>query len=259
MSAYRDALAAEALKARRAPVLWLCGLGLTILPAFGGLFMYILRDPEQARRMGLLGQKAQLTSGAADWPTLLGIVGQGLAVAGSVLFAFVTAWVFGRESADRTLRTWLASPTPRAAVLAAKGTIVGAWGAAASVWVFALALAVGALSDLPGGSPALIRAAALQIGTIAAMTISLQAVTAFVASAGRGYFPPIGWTFLTLALANILAVLGFGPAFPWTVPALVARPELGPVPVASYALVAATGLFGAWATWRYWERADHTG
>ncbi len=82
--------------------------------------MVILKDPEMARSLGLLGSKAALTAGSADWPTFLSLLGQAVAVGGAVLFAFLTAWVFGREFADRTLRNVLASPTSRRNIVLAK-------------------------------------------------------------------------------------------------------------------------------------------
>jgi len=72
--------------------------------------MVILKNPESARQLGLLGAKATLVGGAADWPNLLHILAETVGAAGMVLFAFLTAWVFGREFADRTVRGLLQSP-----------------------------------------------------------------------------------------------------------------------------------------------------
>ena len=66
--------------------------------------MIILKDPEQARAMGLIGAKAQLTAGVADWPTFFSMLLQGTAGGGAILFAFITAWVFGREFSDHTAK-----------------------------------------------------------------------------------------------------------------------------------------------------------
>ena len=68
MNAFLAAFWAEALKARRSKMTLLTAAGFLILPLVGGLFMVILKDPEQARAMGLIGAKAQLTVGVADWP-----------------------------------------------------------------------------------------------------------------------------------------------------------------------------------------------
>ena len=69
MSLLRAALATEFLKARRSRVPWGVAAGFSIAPLIMGLFMVILKDPEGARALGLIGAKAQLTAGTADWPT----------------------------------------------------------------------------------------------------------------------------------------------------------------------------------------------
>jgi len=45
---------------------------------------------------------------------------------------------------------------------------------------------------------------------------------ALVASIGRGYLLPLGVAVLTLIMANLVAVVGYGEYFPWTVPGLYA-------------------------------------
>ena len=49
--------------------------------------MVILQNPDAARSLGLLGAKAALTAGTADWPTFLSMLGQALTVGGAVLCA----------------------------------------------------------------------------------------------------------------------------------------------------------------------------
>ncbi len=111
------------LKARHSRVPWGVAIGFSIAPLVMGLFMVILKDPERARSLGLLGAKAQLTAGTADWPTFLNMLGQAVAIGGAILFAFLTAWVFGREFADRTVRGLLANPTPRRTIVLAKACV----------------------------------------------------------------------------------------------------------------------------------------
>jgi ABC-2 type transport system permease protein len=80
MNAFGSAFWAEALKARRSKITLLTAAGFLILPLASGLFMIILKNPEQARAMGLISTKAQLTAGVADWPSFWGILLQGIAV-----------------------------------------------------------------------------------------------------------------------------------------------------------------------------------
>jgi ABC-2 type transport system permease protein len=179
-----------------------------------------------------------------------------------VLFAFLTAWVFGREFADRTVRTLLAVPTPRRAVVVAKLVVVAAWCGAMTAWVLGLGLGVGGLVGLPGWSRDAALGATGTIAAAAALTVALQTTTAFVAGAGRGYLPPLAWAVLTVVLAQVLTVLGRGAWFPWAVPALVvgaAGPQGETATAASVGVVVAAALLGLAATLTWWERADQAG
>jgi ABC-2 type transport system permease protein len=259
MSGLAAALWAEALKARRSRLPWLTGLALALAPLVGGLFMLILKDPEWARRVGLLATKAQITADAADWPTYVGLLAQAVAIGGLLVFGLVAIWVFGREYADRTLADLLALPTPRATIVAAKFIVVAAWSAALTALVLALGLAVGAAVGLPGWSPALAAEAAGRLAATAGLTVALVSPFAWAASAGRGYLPALGAMLLAVVLAQIVAALGWGTAFPWSVPALasgVAGPAGQDVGAGSYALVALTGAAGVAGTVAWWRLAD---
>jgi ABC-2 type transport system permease protein len=254
------ALEVESIKAARSRVPWGVAAGFSIAPIVAALFMVILKDPDAARRFGILGSKAEITAGSADWPTMLSMLSQSVAIGGAVLFAFLTAWLFGREFSDRTIRTLLAIPTPRWAIVTAKVVVIWAWGAATIAWIVALGFGAGALLGLPGWSAELAADALARVVGAALLTLVLQTSVAFFAGVGRGYIAPMAWAFATIAVAQVLAVLGLGAAFPWAVPALVsAGAELGQVPATSIALVLVTGAAGLAATIAWWIRADHTG
>jgi ABC-2 type transport system permease protein len=261
MTLFRAALWGETLKARRSKVPWLTALGFSLAPLVGGLFMIILKDPERARSMGLISAKAQLTAGAADWPTLLGMLAQATAVGGTLLFTLVTTWVFGREFSDHTAKELLALPTPRAAIVGAKLVVVGIWATALTVLVYALGLVVGTAVGLPGWSQALIWRAAGDLGVTAGLVLMLMPLVALVASAGRGYLAPLGWAFLTIFLAQILAAIGWGAWFPWSVPALyseLAGPRATQLGLQSYVVVGAMCVAGLVGTFAWWRSADQT-
>ncbi len=261
MSMLWSAIGVELRKSVRSRVPWAIGIGFSLAPLIGGLFMVILKDPETARKLGLLGTKAQLVGGTADWPTYLGLLAQAMAVGGGMLFAFLAAWAYGREFADRTVRGLLAIPTPRWALVVAKAVVVAAWGLVISAWVVTLGFAIGALLSIPGWSLALAGRTLGNLALIAVMVIGLQTTTAFFASAGRGYIPPLAWAVLTIVAAQVLAILGHGAVFPWAVPAIVsgaAGPNGEVATVASYLVVAVTVAIGLAATIAWWERADQT-
>lgn len=66
MNHFTSALWAEMLKMQRSRVPFFIALGFSVAPLMGGLFMIILKDPEAAKEMGLIGTKAQLTAGTAE-------------------------------------------------------------------------------------------------------------------------------------------------------------------------------------------------
>lgn len=244
----------ELLKARRSSVVLFTALGFALLPLVGGFFMIVLKDPELAQRVGLISTKARILAGAADWPTYLELLAQGLAVGGIILFGFIVSWVFGREYADRTAKDLLALPTPRAAIVAAKFVVIALWSAVLVILVLLLGFGIGALIGLAQAAPPLLLQGAVTIVIAALLTIALVTPVAFFASAGHGYLAPLGFAFLMLLLAQVVAVAGWGEYFPWSIPALYAQGE--PLGLISYVIVAATCVVGFAATWGWWELAD---
>ena len=255
------ALWAESLKARRSRMPWLTALGISLAPLMGGLFMVVLKDPQWARRYGLISTKAQVTAGSADWPTYLGLLTQAVAVGGLIIFGLVAIWVFGREYGDRAVTDLLALPAPRAAIVIAKFVVIASWSAALAALVAALGLGMGAAVGLPDWSLALALGFAGRMAVTAGLTVLLVTPFACAASAGRGYLPPIGVMFLSIFLSQVIAALGWGEYFPWSVPALtsgVAGPGAQQVGASSYLLVALTGVAGIAGTVAWWRLADQT-
>jgi ABC-2 type transport system permease protein len=261
MGAFGAALWAEALKARRSKAPVLTALGAALAPLAGGFFMAVLKDPERARRAGLIGTKAQIAAGTADWPALFSLLGQAAAIGGYVLFALVATWVFGREAVDGTAKDLLALPTPREAVVGAKFGVVAVWCLALTAIIWGLGLAAGAAVGLPGWSPGLAVRASAELFVAGGLTAALVPPIAFVASASRGYLGPLGFAFLTVFLAQVVAAAGWGGFFPWSVPALFANaagPRGEQVTLASYALVGLASLAGLAGTFAWWRVADHS-
>ena len=262
MNALSGVIRTELLKTRRSRVPWGVAAGFTLAPLIIGLFMIILKDPEAAQSLGLIGTKAALTAGTADWPTFLSMLGQAVAIGGAILFAFLTAWVFGREFADRTVRSLLAVPTQRRTIVLGKAVVIAAWAVAIAAWVISLGLAIGTLIGLPGWSPDLAVHALAGIALAAVLSIALQTTTAFVAGVGRGYIAPLAWAVATIVLSQILSVLGWGSWFPWSVPAILAGAggeAVESVSPMAVALVIGVAVVGLLATIAWWERADQTG
>ncbi|MGD9091467.1 MAG: ABC transporter permease [Anaerolineales bacterium] len=250
---------AETLKARRSKISLLTAIGFMLLPLFGGLFMIILKDPERAQEMGLISVKAQLTAGVADWPTFFEILTQGTAIGGAVLYAIITAWIFGQEFSDHTAKELLALPTPRRCIVGAKFVLTALWTLGLTLFIFMIGLGVGTAVGIPGWSPELVWNSFYSLMTTALLTYMLMPFVALFASVGRGYLPPLGWAFLTLVLAQIMGLLGWGDWFPWSVPVLIsgmAGPTSEQIGPHSYILVLLAFIVGAGATFAWWRSAD---
>lgn len=261
MNAFSSALWSESRKALRSRVPLFTALGFSLFPVMGGFFMIILKDPAAARSMGLISAKAQLTAGSADWPAYLGLLAQAVAAGGAFVFSIVTAWVFGREFSDRTAKELLALPTPRWVTVSAKLVVIAIWCVALSALMLVLGLVVANAVDIPGYSTALLSNSLTDIAGAAILTIALLPYVALLASAGRGYLPAFGWIFLTLVLAQVAAITGWGDWFPWSIPALfsgMAGPRSSQLGPHSYVVIAAASLIGLIAIWLWWRDADQT-
>ena len=260
MNTLLPALWAEMLKARRSKASLLTAIAFAAFPLVSGLFMVILKDPTAAQAMGLISLKAQLVAGTADWPAFFDMLLQSTAMGGFILFAFIMAWVFGREFSDHTAKELLALPTPRGVIVGAKFVSVALWTLALTLMLFLIGLAVGAALGLPGWSPELAWSSFWALMSVAILNLMLMPFVALVASAGRGYLPPLGWAISSFIVAQIVSVLGWGDWFPWSVPVLLGG-MYGPQGVEqigghSYILVLVAFIIGVAATLWSWQSTD---
>jgi ABC-2 type transport system permease protein len=254
-----NAVWAEVLKARRSRLPWTTGLAFTIAAGFGGLVMFILQDVRRARALGLLGTKAALTGGTADWPGYFALLSQTIAVGGTLLFGLVVVWVFGREFSQDTAKDLLALPTPRTTIVGAKFGVTAAWCLLLTLYTYLLGLVIGTAIGLTGWTLATAGTGLVKVLLTAVMTITLVTPFALAASAGRGYLAGVAAMFAATFLAQVVTLLGYGRFFPWSVPALfagTAGPEgdlPGPV---GYGLVVLAGVLGTTGTAAWWNHAD---
>jgi ABC-2 type transport system permease protein len=261
MTGFQSAFWAELLKARRSKVSLLSVIAFLIFPIVDGLFMFILKDPQRAQSMGLISAKAQLTAGAADWPTFFQVLLLGTAVGGAVLFAFITAWIFGREFSDHTAKELLALPTRRETIVSAKFLLIALWTLILALMIFMVGIGIGAIASIPGWSPELAWLSFGSLMLIALLTFLLMPFVALLASVGHGYLPPLAWAFLTLALAQIAGVMGWGEWFPWSVPGILVNlneARIEPLQMHSLAVVLLASFVGAAVTFIWWRSADQT-
>ncbi|WP_117213516.1 ABC transporter permease [Allorhizocola rhizosphaerae] len=257
----KAAWSAEWLKLRRSRVPWMTVLAISVGAAAGGLFMFISLHPGRAGDLGLLGAKAQLSTLEPSWPSFFGLLAQITAVGGVIIFGITVVWMFGREFADHTAKDLLALPTHRAAIVAAKFAAATVWCLLLAVYLTAAGLGIGLLLGIPG--PLTVPVAAAGVGRIfvtAVLTIAITTLFGLAASVGRGYLPGVAVLFAVVFTAQIVAALGYGAWFPFSVPAMHAglTGADGPSPV-GYAAVGAMAFVAVTATIGWWQRADHTG
>ena len=257
----REALWIEALKLRRSRLPWLTGVAFAVAAAVGGLFMFILQDPHRARSLGLLGAKAELAGGTADWPGYFALLAQTTAVGGTLIYGVILIWIFGREFSDHTAKDLLALPTPRAVIVIAKFGVTGLWCGLLAVEAYLLGLGVGVMLGLPGWSGTVAWQGLGRLLATAVMAWLLVSVLALAASVGRGYLAAVGVMFVMVFLAQIIAALGYGHLFPWSVPGVYSglagpdRPEVGSL---GLVLVVVVGLAGIVGTAAWWSEADQS-
>ena len=256
----RAAFRAEVIKVRRSVMLWATGIAFLVAALVGAFFMFVLQDLERARSLGLVGAKAQLSGGTADWPGYFALIAQMVAVGGMLLFGMVLIWLFGREFADRTAKDLMALPTSRAAVVLAKLVVALVWSLLLTAELVALSLPLGALLTLDGWSTQVFLHGVGVILATACLTVLLATTYALAASAGRGYLAAVATLFVTAITAQIVSAVGYGAWFPWAVPSLtsgVAGPDQGTPGITGIVSVIVVGTLASIATVLWWQRADH--
>jgi ABC-2 type transport system permease protein len=244
----------ERRKVLRSRVPLFTALGFLMMPFIGALLIFIYKDPQLARQLGLLGTKANLVVGSADWLGYLNLMIEFTALGGFFFFCLAISWTFGREFTDGTVKDLLAVPVPRFAILLAKFIVAALWCAVLILETVLVGLALGVLIQLPGGSSAVILHGAGLLAITAVMSIMLVLPFGFFASLGRGYLLPIGIAVLTMILGNLSITLGWGEYFPWAVPAMLLQEVQ--LSLFSYALVLLTGLVGVAGTHLWWKYSD---
>ncbi len=259
------ALWVEFCKVRRSKMLWVSGLAFVFITLICGLFMFILQDPERARSLGLLGAKAQMFGGAADWSSFFSLMLVMVSVGGLVIFGLIYIWIFGREFSDKTIYDTLALPTSRAIIVSAKIITVLYWSLALIGLTFLLMLVVGTILHLPGWSGAMVTEGLKTLVLTGFLTIILCIPFGLVASLTRGYLPAVGCIFLVVLFAQVTDRLGYGPYFPWDVPVLysgAAEVLTGTIPIPlgaiSYILVGLVSIVSIAAVCLWWKYADQT-
>jgi ABC-2 type transport system permease protein len=258
MSRLSDCFQIELMKARKSAVYGVTWGVMAFFSCMMGFMMFIMKNPDLARRLGILGAKARIVLTAADWPSYFNLLAQGMPMVDMFLLGFAVIWIFGREYVDRTAKDLLALPVPRHVIVIAKFQVITAWGIGLHLSGFFLAIAAGALVKLPGWEMG--RAVTLfwDLAFVCLVTMFLNSAAAFIASCTRGYLAPIGYLMFTAVMINLAMGLGFAEYCPWAAGILYAMRSVMNVQLitASWVIVFITGLLGFAGTYAWWRYAD---
>jgi ABC-2 type transport system permease protein len=256
MSNLSDMIWIELRKAIRSRMPLWTTLGSLFMPLGVALLIFLAKNPELSRRLGLVSAKADLMAySVTDWPSYLVLFAEIISAGGFFFFVMAISWVFGREFADGTLKDMLAVPVQRSSILLAKFIVVAAWSAAMAIIIFIFSLVIGVIIKFPGGSISIILHGSIVTAITVCLVIAVVLPFALFASMGRGYLLPMGVAVLTLIMANLMMVVGWAEYFPWAVPILYSQGESSLTPI-SYWIVFITGLAGIIGTYLWWKYAD---
>lgn len=258
MRSQLQAIEAELLKNKHSPMVWVTFIAFAIAPLMGGLFMFVMQNPEAMAKAGLLSAKVKAMDFGADWKSYFSILQQAMGIGGVLIFGFVASWIFGREYSDGTAKDLLALPTSRTTILNAKFLVYLLWCFGLAVSNLLIGLVIGTVLGISGPVfDILFHLKDYLITTL--LTILLGTPLAFFAIWGKGYLAPLGFVALTLVLAQIIAALGYGTYFPWSVPGLFSGAGgeyKALLNFWSYAVVTFICFAGYFASIWYWKYMD---
>ena len=247
------------MKLRRSRIFWSTVLLFIFIPLMLGLLLFISRNPEISKKLGLVGTKAELFK-TDDWSGFYTLVKQSIATIGLIGFGFVTTWVFGREYTDRTLKDILVMPVSRQSIICSKFVVVILWCFLLSIVFLSTSIFIGYLMNIPGIYE---EGRGIQINgyfSVSLLTLALSTPVAFVCVYSRGLIAPLAFAILTLICAQFAAMTGIGQFFPWAVPGILTvinEVEGFNINMASYIILGLTSISGFTGTILWWRYADH--
>ena len=225
-----------------------------------GLMMFIQKHPELIKKLGLIGTKASMLNlGESDWQNYFGLLIEILAGVGLIGFGFVTAWVFGREYSDRTLKDILALPVSRSSIVISKLIVIVVWSLLLSAVFLVSSILFGRMAGLSQWSSDFFADFLFTYTIVTLLSILLCTPVAFFTCYSGGLLLPIGIIILTMIMANFSGLVGLGPYFPWSIPGLFGVSSVSGgdhLNLTSYFILFLTSLAGLFGTLAWWRYAD---
>jgi ABC-2 type transport system permease protein len=259
---FMKVLGTEILKLKRSKMPWLTLLFYACFALMAWFVFWMLKNPEAARDLGLIGQKASFVMNglSADWQGLFTMFAELGVAGGTIILSIAVIYLFGREYAEGTAKNMLALPLPRACFVAAKLLVSALWFALLTAFLIAECLAVGRLLGLGAIPAGLLAREGGNILLAAVLVLALQPLVAWVTVASGGYLAPFGYTIATLLIGNLMIRTLWARWCPWSIVALLggmAGPRQEDVMLGSYLLLAATFAVGVAGTILHEALADN--
>jgi ABC-2 type transport system permease protein len=249
---------AESLKVKKSAMFVGTILFFAFIGIMMGLLMFLARHPEIAGRTEIMAAKASMF-GSGDWSSLMDVLIQIALTVSTLGFGLATAWVFGREYADKVIKDIIALPVSRTTIVFSKLVVVFAWCLVLTLVIFVSGSITGIFSGMPGWSAEVFLKGFSMFVACSMLNILLCPWVAFISSMGRGYLLSIAYLILTLIVTQLIFV--GAPALatytPWAFPALFsgiagsAAPEVSFAAIAIYAAWAISGIVFTVAWWNY--------
>lgn len=262
-------LAAEFAKLKRSRVIWwtlLAILGYSALDFAIG--PYIISEQGAAslsKAGGVFAQAVEAGLYEPTWSNYLVMTPQmiagGLAL---LLFAFVTAFLFGREFKERTAVQAFTVPVRREYLVLSKMVVLGVWMLALAVLALAIHTVDLALLGFQGFEWAPVAETLRDTALVTFMLYLTMPLFAWLAAWGRGYLRPMLGAIAILGIGNTLVVTDLSPYFPWNMPLHVVGASWMPIPPStlvpgSWAVLSVVFVAGLTGTILYVDHADIPG
>ncbi|MCO1603075.1 ABC transporter permease [Desulfosporosinus nitroreducens] len=217
---------------------------------FGLVFLVFAFGPIM---MGV-GTILSSNTGDINWQMYLTELLSGLAALGLIGYTFISAWVFGREFSDKTIKDLLSKPVSRSQIVMSKLLVILAWDLLLALFMFVVALAAGGVLGVTGWSDALIGDVFFRFIITSLLFIVVTTPGTFLANISKGYLAPLGLILVIVIFSNVLASMGFAPYFPWTIPSVFQ--STGFLNLSSIIILASTGIAGIVGTFAWWRFAE---
>lgn len=252
----RQVVVTEFLKLKRSAMPWVSLAVVLLAPCGIALFMWIVRNPQTAATLGLLGTKANLAGLDATWPAFWTYLSLVVGGGGMGLLGFMLAYLFGREYADGTAKNMLALPVGRGWFAAAKLIVAATWWGVLVLAVIGEGMLLSHLLGLPGAPQGALAGAVGTAVTSAAISFLVSPLIAWVTVATRSAVGAVGFAFGTLLLGDLLSHTGWAGWVPWSI-VLTGAADPASVTWVNVGVLVATFVVGSAATVLQLELADN--